>query len=78
MAQVDGEDGVGSRALDVHLSAGGGARQSPELQALYHLNSQRERDLIINKQVELTLIQLEEIYKHSVVFFKSKHQCRNE
>ena len=37
LAQVDGEDGVRARALHVHLSAGGGATQSPELQTLHHL-----------------------------------------
>lgn len=37
LAEVDGEDGVGARALDVHLGAGCGARQSAELQTLHHL-----------------------------------------
>lgn len=41
LTQVDGEDGVGARALDVHLGAGGGARQSAELQALHHLQGER-------------------------------------
>lgn len=31
LAQVDCEDGVRSRALDIHLRAGCGARQSPQL-----------------------------------------------
>lgn len=43
LAQVDGEDGVRSGALDVHLSAGRGAGQSTELQALHHLNGHRAR-----------------------------------
>lgn len=42
LAQVDGEDGMRSGALDVHLSAGCGARQSPQFQALHHLQSQAE------------------------------------
>jgi len=44
LAQVDGEDGVGPGALDIHLRAGGGATQSPELQALHHLTGPREKE----------------------------------
>lgn len=41
LAQVDGEDGMGAWTLDVHLGAGGGARQSAQLQTLNHLLEER-------------------------------------
>lgn len=37
LAQVDGEDGMGAWALDIHLSAGSGAGESAQLQTLDHL-----------------------------------------
>lgn len=44
LAQVDGEDGVGARALQVHLGAGCGARQRPLPQALGQLGRQVSED----------------------------------
>lgn len=41
LAEVDGEDGVGAWTLYVHLSTGGGARQSTQLQTLDHLLEKR-------------------------------------
>lgn len=37
LADVNGEDGVRSRALYIHLSAGSGAGESAQLQTLDHL-----------------------------------------
>lgn len=44
LAQVDGEDGVRTGALGVHLSAGRGAGQSAEFQTLEELREHRTQD----------------------------------
>lgn len=45
LAQVDGEDGMGAWALDIHLSAGGGAGQSAQFETLQHLKETEKRIL---------------------------------
>lgn len=42
LTQVNGKDSVRPRALNVHLSTGSGSRQSPQLQALHHLEDRQE------------------------------------
>lgn len=57
LTEVDGEDGVRSGALSVHLGAGRGPRQSAELQALQQLHIKKkkseEKNIII---VDMTSI----------------------
>lgn len=44
LTEVDGEDGVRSGALSIHLGAGGGPRQSAELQALQQLHIKKKSE----------------------------------
>lgn len=41
---MDGEDGMGARALDIHLGAGRGTGQSTQLQTLHHLYREGGRE----------------------------------
>lgn len=42
LTQVYSKDSMWPRALNIHLSAGSGSRQRPQLQALHHLENRQE------------------------------------
>lgn len=62
MAQVDGEDGMGARALDVHLGAGCSTGQSTQLQTLHHLYREGEGG---GESLEYTVFKREILFDNS-------------